>query len=144
MVPGRQDIDPKIKKFTDDVRCQAKTCSSIFTVGDHQVDHMLINQARQQITDKLSPGATDNITNKKDFQKQLQGLKRVSTSGKWGNGISHLPISTISRTTGMTRLFSVVSCSRLTNDVDPDLAGVGHFVLDLASDIFCHDMRLVV
>jgi hypothetical protein len=29
---------------------------------------MLINQARQQITDKLSPGATDNITYKKDFQ----------------------------------------------------------------------------
>ena len=68
MITGRQDIDSKIKELTDDVWCQAKACSSNFTVGDHQVDHMLINQARQQITDKLSPGATDDVTDKKDFQ----------------------------------------------------------------------------
>jgi hypothetical protein len=73
MVPGRQDIDSKVKELTDDVRCQTKACSSIFTVGDHQVDHMLINQAGQKITDKLSPGATDDVTYKKDFQNNSRG-----------------------------------------------------------------------
>jgi len=34
---------------------------------------MLINQAGQQITDKLSPGATDDVTDKKDFQNNSKG-----------------------------------------------------------------------
>jgi hypothetical protein len=68
MIPGRQNIDPKIKEFTDDVRRQAKTCSGIFTVGDHKIDHMLINQTGQQVTDKLSPRATDDVTDKKNLQ----------------------------------------------------------------------------
>jgi hypothetical protein len=42
---------------------------------------MLVNQAREQITDKLSPGATDDVTDKKNLQNNSKTLKGPARAG---------------------------------------------------------------
>jgi hypothetical protein len=68
MIACGQDINLHVKQLSDYVRSQAETGSGILAVGNHQIDHILINQARQSIANQMSPRATDDITDKKDFQ----------------------------------------------------------------------------
>jgi hypothetical protein len=75
MVAGGQDIDAHIQKFLDHVRSQAETGRGIFAIGYHQVNRMLVYQARQGFTHQLPPRTADNITYKQDFQNDSRNIE---------------------------------------------------------------------
>jgi hypothetical protein len=74
MVTGRHDIDTDIKQFRNDIRGQTETGSSILDIGNHQVNHMLVDQARERVTHQLATGTADNIADKEDIQNNSKLL----------------------------------------------------------------------
>ena len=78
--------------------------------------------------------AASSLVVRQAARKTARGL-----NGEMGRGTNPLPIR-YSSASNSNYLFCVISRSCFTNDIHPDLAWVGHLVLDLAGDIFSKDM----
>ena len=60
-----QGVKSKTKQIVRHLASQTESTSRVFGVTDTNVDRMLLNQSRESPAQRLTPGLSYNITNKK-------------------------------------------------------------------------------
>jgi len=75
VIAGRHHFDAEIEQFFRQRRRNAESSRGVFAVGNHQIDRVLLPQLRQTLLDDVPPRASENVTNKKNFQNEVSGLK---------------------------------------------------------------------
>ena len=85
MVAGGEHVRAQVKELVGNLRRHAKSAGSIFHVDHQQVDVVCRTDVADVLTHNPASRATENVTNKKNVQKQL-----LATSSKLETGFSGL------------------------------------------------------
>jgi hypothetical protein len=75
VISGGHHVDAQIKKLFRQRRRDSEASRGIFAVGDDQIHGVLLAQARQAIFYDRPPRAAKNVTDKKNVQDQVSGVR---------------------------------------------------------------------
>jgi hypothetical protein len=88
VISGGHHVNAQIEKLFRQRRRDSEARGSIFAVGDDEIDSVPLAQFWQALSYDRPPGASKNVTDKKNFQDQVSGL-RCQVSGKAARGQAH-------------------------------------------------------
>jgi hypothetical protein len=69
MIPGGHHVDAEIEEFLGEWRRNAEAGSSVFAIGNDQVDGKLLHDSRKAFFDDGSPGAAEDVSDEKNVQE---------------------------------------------------------------------------
>src|SRR5262249_7880575 len=79
VIAGGEHLATYIEKFIGDSRCQPEAAGCVLRVGNDQVHAIALHDVGQMVVDDFSPGAAENITDKKDLHTQSLIVAAIST-----------------------------------------------------------------
>jgi hypothetical protein len=80
MIPAGEDVDSVAEQLLSELRCDPESACGIFAVGDGEVDFFRRDNLFQVPRDKIPPGRSKNVTNKKEGCQAECFLKRTGRS----------------------------------------------------------------
>jgi hypothetical protein len=84
MITGGYNIDTGVEYFTRRIDCDASAPGGIFSVGDNDIDIVVLAQFRQQPAQGVPPGFADNIADKKKIHETELNSRRSRGKSAFG------------------------------------------------------------